>query len=60
MVDRDVQSEGEPLGEPYGTADDAIASTESYEIDEGVVLYDAQNPLAWIQASSAMRLDDAA
>ncbi|UPM44160.1 DUF7331 family protein [Halocatena salina] len=38
---------------------DAIATTEAYETEEGVVFYDADNPLAWIQACSAIRLDDA-
>ncbi|WP_254537693.1 DUF7331 family protein [Halomarina litorea] len=60
MVDIDVQSDGEPFGEPSEAADDAIASTESYETDDGIVLFDGDNLLAWIQANSAVRLDDAA
>lgn len=60
MVHRDVQPDGDLLGEPRELADDAVASTESYETDEGVVLFDADNLLAWIQASSSVRLDDAA
>lgn len=39
---------------------DAIAATETYETDEGVVFYDADNPLAWMQAGATVRLDDAA
>jgi hypothetical protein len=42
------------------TVDDAIRTTEAYETDEGVVLYDAENPLAWVQSPNAVRLDDAA
>ncbi|RRJ31683.1 DUF7331 family protein [Halocatena pleomorpha] len=38
---------------------DAIETTEAYEVEEGVVFYDAGNPLAWIQACRAIRLDDA-
>lgn len=37
--------------------DDAV---EAYETDDGVVLYDAGNPLAWIESRSPVRLDDAA
>lgn len=33
-------------------------TVETYETDDGVVFYDAENPLAWVQASDAARLDD--
>lgn len=36
------------------------ADVESYETDEGVVIYDAGNPLAWIESTGPVRLDDAA
>lgn len=32
---------------------------EAYETDDGVVLYDAGNPLAWIESRAPVRLDDA-
>lgn len=32
----------------------AVASTEAYETESGVVLYDAESPLAWIQSDSAL------
>jgi len=38
---------------------EAVATTERYETDEGVVLYDAENPLAWVQTTEAVRLDEA-
>ena len=38
----------------------AVETVESYEIDEGIVLYDAENPLAWVQSSDAVPLTDAA
>lgn len=61
MVDTDGQSEdGERTAAPTEGPDDTIETTEAYEIDEGVVLYDAENPLAWIQSTDATRLDDAA
>lgn len=33
-------------------------SIEAYETEEGVVLYDADNPLAWLQSTSAVALGD--
>lgn len=38
--------------------DDPAESIEAYETDEGVVLYDAENPLAWLQSTSAVALGD--
>lgn len=32
---------------------------EAYETDNGVVLYDAGNPLAWIESRAPVRLDEA-
>ena len=41
--------------------DDVDAQTvESYETDGGVVFYDAYNPLAWVEASAPVRLDELA
>lgn len=34
------------------------ADIEAYETADGVVLYDAQNPLAWMKASNAVALGD--
>lgn len=34
------------------------ADIEAYETTDGVVLYDAQNPLAWMKASNAVALGD--
>ncbi|MCQ4332608.1 hypothetical protein KM295_03705 [Natronomonas sp. F2-12] len=42
------------------TVAEAIRSTESYEAGDGVVFYDAENPLAWMQADNAVDLEDAA
>jgi hypothetical protein len=46
-----------------GGTSKAVAATadsvEAYETDDGVVLYDAGNPLAWIESRSPVRLDDA-
>lgn len=39
---------------------DAVARTEYYESDDGVVFYDSENPLAWIQADSTLALPETA
>lgn len=33
-------------------------SIEMYEADDGIVFYDAQNPLAWVQSSMRVYLHD--
>ncbi|MGM0591997.1 MAG: DUF7331 family protein [Halobacteriota archaeon] len=45
---------------PEEAAVDGIARVESYEIENGVVFYDAKNPLAWLQASRTLLLSDQA
>jgi len=37
-----------------------IATVESYEVDDGVVFYDAENPLAWVEATQTVTLRDRA
>jgi hypothetical protein len=39
---------------------DADGPVETYETDQGTVLYDAGNPLAWIESSVAVPIEDAA
>lgn len=34
----------------------AIDATGVYEIQSGVVLYDSEDPLAWVQADNAVKL----
>lgn len=34
-------------------------NVEAYETDGGIVLYDAGNPLAWVESRAPVRLDDA-
>jgi len=55
----DVYDESEPDHEP--SEPEAVRTTEAYECEEGVVLYDAENPLAWVQADTAviMTLEEA-
>ncbi|HKL30048.1 MAG TPA: hypothetical protein VJ898_12400 [Natrialbaceae archaeon] len=39
---------------------DALASIEAYETENGVVIYDAENPLAWLESSRTVSLRDSA
>jgi hypothetical protein len=39
---------------------EAVETTESYQTEDGVVFYDADNPLAWMQAADVVDLDEAA
>ncbi|MFC6836204.1 DUF7331 family protein [Halomarina ordinaria] len=61
MADHDVPSEAESVAadRPDPGVSEAVETTETYETDEGLVFYDAQNPLAWILARDTVRLDDA-
>ena len=54
-VNDDATNELESTDELTGTA-----SIESYETDEGVVFYDAENPLAWVETSRPLCLDECA
>jgi hypothetical protein len=37
---------------------DGIEFVETYETDQGVVFYDVDNPLAWLESSVALSLDE--
>jgi hypothetical protein len=39
--------------------DDAIEATGVYDAEGGTVLYDTEEPLAWIQADHAIALSEA-
>ncbi len=51
----DDPTDGELSDEPAGTA-----TIEAYETEDGVVFYDAENPLAWVEATRPLVLDDLA
>lgn len=54
-VNDDTTEGSEPRGQPDGTA-----TIESYETDEGVVFYDAENPLAWVETTQTLSLEELA
>lgn len=39
---------------------EGVATVESYEVEGGVVFYDAENPLAWVEATTALHLREQA
>jgi hypothetical protein len=41
-------------------ADDDNSAVESYETDDGTVFYESKNPLAWVQSSVTVALQDSA
>jgi hypothetical protein len=56
MVDTPQPSNGGT--DPGTTEDESVARVEAYDDEDGVVLYDAENPLAWIQSKRAVRVQD--
>lgn len=51
----DGADRSEPSSVPEGTA-----TIESYETDDSVVFYDAENPLAWVETSRTLTLKELA
>lgn len=51
----DDYSADRSAAEPTG-----VETVESYEVDDGVVLYDAENPLAWVETTQAVPLTELA
>ncbi|WP_435127992.1 DUF7331 family protein [Halobaculum sp. D14] len=41
-------------------SDEAVETVEAYEDDGRTVLYDAENPLAWVETTRAVTLADLA
>ena len=61
MPDTETPTDGSRGGTQLEPAvADAVRSTESYETEDGVVFYDADNPLAWMQADHVVDLDSSA
>lgn len=54
MSDRvDTVDRAQPPAEEAG-----VETVEAYETDGNVVLYDAENPLAWVESSGAVSLEE--
>jgi len=50
----DQRENSAAASEPAG-----VATVESYEVDDGVVLFDAENPLAWVETTEAIPVTEA-
>ena len=48
-----------PFDRSGASPDEAVETVEAYEDDGRTVLYDAENLLAWVEASEAVTLSDA-
>lgn len=51
-------SEDPDAGGPTAMPTATDGEVEAYETDDGLVIYDAGNPLAWIESHAPVRLDD--
>jgi hypothetical protein len=40
------------------TVEGGFETIEAYDVEDGVVLYDADDPLAWVRSDAPTRLDD--
>ena len=52
-INDDVADERESTPEQ-----DAVPSIDSYETEDGVVFYDTENPLAWVETDRTLCLDE--
>lgn len=43
----------------HGQGRPGTSTVEAYEVDDGVVLHDAEEPFAWVEASDAVDLTEA-
>lgn len=60
MVESDTPAGDDGTGANVeATETEAIRSTEAYEAENGVVFYDSEDPLAWLQSDHVVDLDDA-
>jgi hypothetical protein len=60
MVDRTNKPMEWKREETDEAAGGALDATGVYETATGVVLYDSEEPLAWVQADNAVKLDEIA
>lgn len=52
------QNEDSPAAQLPESEQEGVESIEAYDTEDGVVFYDAQNPLAWLKAGHALTLKE--
>jgi hypothetical protein len=60
IADAGAGDESSEIDGPEGGTADGFETIERYETDGGVVFFDAENPLAWVLATRAVRLSECA
>lgn len=56
-ADSEQTDESPPVPARVGEAR-GLDDVESYEVDDGIVFYDPQNPLAWVETSKTITLSE--
>jgi hypothetical protein len=56
-VDSVVESEADGDVDPGVDVDREDVRTGAYEVDDGIVVYDIENPLAWVEADAAVDVE---
>jgi hypothetical protein len=59
-TDRTTETNGESRAEGTSDTDGCVKAVGTYETGDDVVFYDTENPLAWVQARDAVRLEEMA
>ena len=55
---REDETHEEPTASVEQSDDGSLNATGMYEANNGVVLYDSEKPLAWVQADNAVALTE--
>lgn len=56
QVDSGEDSRGVEVVRATPADSEGVSATDAYEVDDGVVLFDIDNPLAWVEADDAVSL----
>lgn len=51
-------SDGDSIDVEETVPTDDIEFVETYDTDDGIVFYDVDNPLAWLESDSVVTLDE--
>ena len=57
-TDRTTEPGSESHGSEQADGSESVDAVGTYETADGVVFYDTENPLAWVQTRDAVRIDE--